>query len=213
MTSSEPAAHRLLARAYALQDARQSLALYRDWATTYDRTMLGGLGYVSPLRTARMLAAVLPLRQARVLDVGCGTGLAAIELAKRQWLRLDGLDVSPQMLDVAQKRGVYERLCLADLNRPLPFPSLRYDALICTGTFTHGHVGAGCLTELLRVLRPGGHFAFTVHRDVLHSMGFAAAIGRFAETRKIAILQRQEGGYYAASTTPEGYYFLVRKRG
>ncbi|MEZ5871615.1 MAG: hypothetical protein R3D32_07145 [Nitratireductor sp.] len=44
-----PQSHFSLALPYALKDAEQSLALYRDWAESYDATMLDGLGYLTRL--------------------------------------------------------------------------------------------------------------------------------------------------------------------
>ena len=44
-------------RAYGLRSDAESLALYRDWASTYDRTMLDGLQYQSPRLVAERLAA------------------------------------------------------------------------------------------------------------------------------------------------------------
>ncbi|NDE73932.1 MAG: hypothetical protein EB064_08485, partial [Betaproteobacteria bacterium] len=70
-----PQAAALLVRAYALQTDDESRALYRDWAETYDNTMLQGLNYQSPALVAGLLAQHLPDRQAQILDIGCGTGL------------------------------------------------------------------------------------------------------------------------------------------
>ena len=44
----DPKSAELLRRAYALDDTGDGPQLYREWADTYDTTMLGGLGYVSP---------------------------------------------------------------------------------------------------------------------------------------------------------------------
>ena len=70
-----PEAAKLLERAYALDSDEESRALYRDWAETYDETMLQGLLYQSPPTVARHLAEHLPDRTAALLDIGCGTGL------------------------------------------------------------------------------------------------------------------------------------------
>ena len=111
-----PEAAELLERAYALDSDEKSRALYRDWAQTYDETMLQGLHYQSPQTVARLLAAHLPDRQAAVLDIGCGTGLLGQGLAEHGFGTIDGLDVSPEMMQVAQRRGVYRRFIEADLN-------------------------------------------------------------------------------------------------
>ena len=199
-------AEAILARAYALKDPAHARALYRDWARTYDETMLSGLGYLTPPRTAALLAAYLPDTSARILDAGSGTGLAGVELSRLGCRNLDALDFSKEMLAVAQARGIYANLIEADLTRPLALADASYDCMISTGTFTHGHVGAQCLHELFRVLRPGGIFACTVHRDVWHPSGFEETTRELALAGQLIELYRQQGTYYAASTEPEGYF-------
>lgn len=201
----------LLERAYGLQTPADSRALYRDWAASYDRTMEDGLGYVSPVRLAERLALHVPERNSRVLDVGCGTGLAGRYLAGLGFGRIDGLDVSPEMLAMARSTGHYERLVEADLTRRLPLADGIYDAAICTGTFTHGHVGADCLPEILRVLRPGACFACTVHRDVWDGMGFGAAFEALARDGVIAIRHAEPGPYYLNSPAADGRYCVLLK--
>ncbi len=202
----------LLARAYALKDAGEARALYREWATSYDATMLEGLGYLTPARTADLLAAYAEGRDCRVLDVGSGTGLAGAALAAHGFTNIDALDFSPQMLAVAQARGVYAKLIEADLTQPLALPSDSYDAMICTGTFTHAHVGAQCLDELFRVLAPGGMFACTVHKDVWHSAGFSVKIASLERAGTLAVLYHQPGIYYRGSVEPEGYYCVWHRK-
>jgi predicted TPR repeat methyltransferase len=208
----DDAARAMLERAYALKGASEALALYRDWAENYDRTMLEGLGYVTPARTAQLLAAYLTGREASILDVGAGTGLAGAELARCGFTRVDALDFSPQMLAVAGSRGVYARLIEADLTQPLPLADGAFDAMICTGTFTHAHVGAGCLPELFRVLKPGGLFACTVHKDVWHEAGFAERVAEMALCGTLAVLYHQRGTYYSNSQSPEGWYCVWQRK-
>jgi predicted TPR repeat methyltransferase len=205
-------ARKMLERAYALKDAGEARALYRDWAREYDATMLEGLGYLTPARTAALLAAYLPDRRAAILDAGCGTGLAGVELARLGFDHLNGLDFSPQMLEVAGARGVYSRLFEADLTQTLPLADASFDAMICTGTFTHAHVGAACLPELFRVLRPGGLFACTVHKDVWEEAGFAAMTQDLALCGELAVLYHQPGTYYSHSQSPEGWYCVWQRK-
>jgi len=70
----------LVQRAYALSSAEESKALYRDWATSYDQSMLDGLGYLTPTLTAELLTRHLDARDAAILDIGSGTGLAGVAL-------------------------------------------------------------------------------------------------------------------------------------
>ena len=156
--TSNIVAKSLLERAHSLRSEEEVKALYNDWALTYDKTMLEGLGYLSPAKAARLLSLNVIDKSARILDVGTGTGLVGRELAGLGYLHIDGIDYSTPMLEVAEKTGAYQNLLDADLNKPLDIEEGIYDALICIGTFTHGHVGAGCLDELFRILKPGGHF-------------------------------------------------------
>lgn len=94
----------------------------------------------------------------RVLDVACGTGNAAIPAAQAGG-KVVGLDLTPELLDIAQKRadevGVEVDLQAGDAEA-LPFEDASFDVVLSTFgcMFVPRHeVVAG---ELARVLRPGG---------------------------------------------------------
>ncbi len=210
-TNEDPA--ELLQRAYSLKGSSESKALYAEWAKTYDKTMLEGLGYLTPEMTAKLLAAHVADKWARILDVGAGTGLAGKALASLGYANVDGLDYSPQMLAVAESRNVYSRLFEADLNQPLAVHDAEYEAIICTGTFTHAHVGAACLDELFRILKPGAKFACTIHKDVWQSGGFAAKIAGMENAGILDVVHCETGHFYAKSEAPEGWYCVWRKTG
>ena len=201
----------LLRRAYALSSDEESQALYRDWATTYDDTMLGGLQYQSPRVVAERLAALLDSRQGAVLDIGCGTGLVGRELAARGFGTIDGIDISPEMMTVARQKGGYRELICADLNARLPLADASYSAAICCGTFTSGHVRAHCIDEILRVLAPGAPFAFTVKLQVWESFGFKDALARFEALGLLKALRYDTGCLYANSVEPDGMFCSIQK--
>ncbi len=204
-------ADELLERAYSLAGQEDALELYHDWAATYDETMTEGLHYASPRRCAGLLARHLPDKSDRILDVGCGTGLAAGELAKLGFENFDGIDISPDMLETAKSRAIYKRLEVADLLKPLQIETGSYDAAISTGTFTHAHVGSGCLAELFRVLKPGGLFAFTVHLDVWEPQGFGRELGRLQAERIADPVEMFLGSYFSTADEPEGRYCVYRR--
>ena len=203
----------LLARAYALRsnDPDETLKLYADWAETYDQTMLDGLSYRSPRRIAALAAETEARRDVRVLDVGCGTGLLANSLRTQGFHRIDGLDYSAPMLAVAQREGRIDEAFLRDLNEGLDMGAECYDMLASTGTFTHGHVGAGCLPELLALLVPGGRLICTVHRDVWDQGGFATGLQALTEARVAAVRSREADRLFADDDEPSGWYVVVEK--
>ena len=190
----------LLRRAYALESQGDGQRLYQDWASTYDATMLQGLGYVSPRLVAEGLARHWPPGQSPVLDIGCGTGLVGVEAARLGYPCLDDIDLSAAMMSVAASRGLYRRLLEADLNRPLAMADGEYAAVVSAGTFTSGHVDAGCLPELVRLLMPGGCLVCTVHHAVWESLGFATAFARLVAAGRLTLLEETAIGYYESST-------------
>jgi len=209
----EDTPEQLLARAYALRgnDPEETLRLYSDWAETYDQTMLGGLSYRSPQRIAALAAVTEVRRDARILDVGCGTGLLASCLRARGFNRVDGLDYSAPMLAVAQREGRIDEAFLRDLNEKLEMEAECYDLLASTGTFTHGHVQAGCLPQLLELLVPGGRLICTVHRDIWDEGGFGNGLQALTEAGVAVVRAREAGCLFADEDEPSGWYLVVEK--
>ena len=206
-----PEAARLLERAYALDSDEKSRALYRDWAETYDQTMLQGLQYRSPQTVATLLADALPDRHAAVLDIGCGTGLLGQGLAAHAFTTIDGLDVSPEMMRVAQRLGVYRHFLVGDLNLPLDIPTGTYGGASCCGTFTHGHVGANCLDEVFRILKPAAPFAFTVKLEVFGPLGFKDKLAALVAAGTVRQVHFALDRHYATSDQPDGVFCVYAR--
>ena len=191
-----PSSEALLERAYGLKTPEDTKSLYRDWATTYDQHLESGLGYRGPEKIAELLSQYLNGRDARILDVGCGTGLAGGALAKRGCSNIDGLDFSPEMLTVAGRKAIYRELIEADLEQPLDIETGSYDAAICCGTFTHGHVGPEALGEIFRVLKSNAPFACTIHSHLWISSGFERALLGFQALGQIEIAKVSDEAYF-----------------
>lgn len=138
---------------------------YKDWADTYEQDTVDGMNYVAPRVAAQRLAGLVK-PGAEILDAGCGTGLAGVELAALGFTTIDGMDISPDMLDQARKKAVYRNLQVEDMTRTLSYGDEAYDAVVCVGTFTHAHVGPAGFDELIRITRPGAPIVATVHEDV-----------------------------------------------
>ena len=93
-------------------------------------------------------------RGSSVLDLGCGEGLLA--LLKRKDVYLAGLDLSPELVEMARRNG-YDAACVGLLT-DLPFPTASFDYVVSLDVF--GHIGFdekdAVLKEIKRVLRPDG---------------------------------------------------------
>ncbi len=137
-------------RRYPIVEVREG---YREWVRTYETTVLDemDLRLLAQLRTVDWSAA------RAVLDLACGTGRIGAWLRERSRAAIDGVDLTPEMLEVARAKGVYRALSLADVART-GLASAAYD--LCVQSLADEHLPAlGPLySETARVTKPAGSF-------------------------------------------------------
>lgn len=189
-----------LARAYGLTNVDETKTLYDDWAATYDKEMAKeDQDYVGPALAAAHVLQNLGTKSIEpnieVLDAGCGTGLAGIALAQLGAKKLDGVDLSPGMLDIARKTGAYRHLDTADLSTHLVHKDNQYDVVCCVGTLTQGHVGPVALDEFVRIVRPGGLIVATVLGAIYEPQGYAAKIESLVNQGKAKLVSAELEDY------------------
>lgn len=139
--------------------------LFDQYADHFDDELTSVLGYRGP---AVLQAAIRRVREPRpgalrVLDLGCGTGLAGEML--RPWaVHLEGVDLSPRMIERAEARGLYDALSVGDLEGALVARAAAWDLLVAADVLVY----LGDLTPVFAAaasaLAPGGLFAATVER-------------------------------------------------
>ena len=161
-----------LSRAYALRTPNDSVALYRDWADSYDADFARNSDYILHEQVARHFTLIGGFGP--VLDVGAGTGLCGAALAARGITPIDGTDISPEMLGVAAAKDVYRDLFAANLLEGLPVPARPYQGAVSSGTFTTGHVGPDGIDRMLEVLRPRAWVVISVNAQHYAAAGFEA---------------------------------------
>jgi demethylmenaquinone methyltransferase / 2-methoxy-6-polyprenyl-1,4-benzoquinol methylase len=143
---------------------RQALALFAPLGPTYDR-YASLLSFGQDPRWRRFLVSRIEARQGEhVLDVACGTGAVAIELARTYGCSVVGVDQSAEMLAAARAQ-----IARADLEglvelrearaESLPFEDAVFDALTFTYLLRYVDDPGATLRELARVVRPGGRVA------------------------------------------------------
>jgi 2-polyprenyl-3-methyl-5-hydroxy-6-metoxy-1,4-benzoquinol methylase len=134
-----------------------SYAMYADpaMARSFDERRFGGpIGELVASTQARVLATMIGCLQARrILDVGTGTGRAALMFA-RGGARVTAVDASEEMLQVARQRaageGVAVRLVQGDAH-DLQFADRTFEVGVCLRVLMHAPDWKRCLAELCRV--------------------------------------------------------------
>lgn len=140
-----------------MADAKEnSKAAFNQQAATYDKDIKG--------QHARSLYPVILKKLSEItyhtaLDLGCGTGeMMKLILQQNDDKSLYGIDLSEKMLEVAkEKLGNRANLVLGD-SEQLPFSDCFFDVVYCNDSFHHYPTPDKVLSEVCRVLKPGGIF-------------------------------------------------------
>lgn len=127
----------------------------QTWATFQEAQM-------QPLYEATW-AAVSPVHERRVLDAGCGAGLA-LAIAARQGAMVAGVDACGPLLEVARKRVPTADLQVADIEQ-LPFAESDFDIVTAFNAIQYATDPAAAVAELARVCRDGGTVAIGAWGD------------------------------------------------
>ena len=143
---------------FAVRDAFDPIA------SRYDDMALHDLHYSAPRHLRALALRVLGqfVHPWSILDLGCGTGLAGScfkDLAIG--CRLDGVDISPRMIEQATKRGTYDNLRVADFEANIAEPGVLYDLIISADALVYLGDLAPTFAGVARTLKRGGVFLFT----------------------------------------------------
>jgi SAM-dependent methyltransferase len=146
---------------------------YDLWAETYDETP----NPVVATDARYTLDVLAPKPGEQILDAGCGTGR---HLGPMIRARSDpvGVDFSRGMLSIARRNYPGVPLVVADLQRPLPFETGRFDAVLCALIGEHLSELHLALREMHRVLRTGGRLVFSVYHPEMAAAGKEANFER-----------------------------------
>lgn len=176
----------------------------------------------------------------RVLDVGCGSGAVTRDIARRVGERglAVGLDPSLELLAVARRlaaeAGLDDRIEFREGNvLRLPFPDGSFDVVVCATVLSHVPGGEAAISELARVLRPGGRVGvfdfdadmtiFThpdraLTRRIVAAASDATAVDGWL-VRRLPFLFGRAGladvrvrGFFPLETEPRSFYASMAER-
>ena len=180
---------------YKLKTTDEVMKYYDEWGikNKYDQDMIDW-NYTGTKETVATFTKYAKDKNIKILDAGCGTGLVGVELKKYNYLNIDGMDLSKKLLDLIPK-GYYQKLDQVDLNKPIKIKNDTYDAIMCVGTFTYGHVKTQALDEFVRITKNNGFICFTINEGIYEEYGFDKKIEKLKELKKLQVKEFFKSDY------------------
>ena len=142
--------------------------LFDQYASRFDEALTHKLAYRGPellldAVTRACAGAKRPMHFASMLDLGCGTGLGGAAFRKH-CDRITGMDLSPQMVEQARAKRIYDRLEVGDIPGFLATEKKNapYQLVLAADVFTYLADLRGIIAGCAQVLERSGMLAFTV---------------------------------------------------
>ncbi|MEQ9038487.1 MAG: methyltransferase domain-containing protein [Silicimonas sp.] len=183
--------------------------IYADWAENYDRDV-AEWGYATPARIAMALRLVGANPDKPVLDFGCGTGLSGLALKSTGFAQVDGTDISPEMLEKARARGIYQHLWEAEPGTLGHVKRGAYPIIVATGVISLGAAPPETLDMLLDVVPSGGLLAFSFNEATLKDRAYTDRLDIAVLAPDIELAFEEEGPHLPAKNMKSAVYVLRR---
>jgi predicted TPR repeat methyltransferase len=169
---------------YKLKTTKEVMDFYDEWGDKdkYNKDMVDW-NYSGPKETVNTFKKYAEDKDMLIFDAGCGTGLVGKELKKFGYNNFHGADLSQTLLDSIPK-NLYKKLEKVDLNQAIKIKDNFYDAVMCVGTFTYGHVKTQALDEFVRITKTRGLICFTINEGIYIEYGFDKKIDNLKKTNK-----------------------------
>ncbi|RYD14403.1 MAG: tetratricopeptide repeat protein [Lysobacteraceae bacterium] len=169
--------------------------LFDDFADRFELTLVDRLGYSVPARLAALLSAQGADAARSMLDLGCGTGLMAVELARDARV-IDGVDLSPRMLERARAKGLYRELVAAEIGAFLADARGRsWELIVAADVFVYVAALAPMFAAVRERLAPGGWFAFSLESSAGAEVELPPATGRYRHAPELAARTLERAGF------------------
>ena len=198
-------------------------SIFDELAPRFDQHLTQTLGYRIPEVLVEMLARTGTTEFGRVADLGCGTGLVGAALEGRH-SHLAGVDLSAEMLQRAEERGLYDQLDRAEIAAWLHSAKDPFDTFFAADVFVY----VGDLAPILHAARdaaaPGARLAFSVESGASDE-GFEVDLtsGRYRHGRTYCAELAERAGWSVLLAEPQairrersvpvdGYCFLLEAR-
>ena len=183
---------------YKLKKTDEVMKYYDEWGegNKYDKDMVDW-NYTGPKETTEVFVKHQRDKNAKIYDAGCGTGLVAVELRKYGFNNFYGADLSKKLLELVPN-NLYKKLDQIDLNKKIDENDGTFDAIMCVGTFTFGHVKPPALDEFVRITKNKGLICFTINEGIYEEYGFDKKIEQLKNEKKWKEIEFFKSDYIAS---------------
>ena len=183
---------------YKLKTTHEVMKYYDEWGkgNKYNKDMVDW-NYTGPKETVEVFKKYALNKGITIFDAGCGSGLVGLELKKFGFKHFHGADLSQKLLDTIPK-NLYQKLIKIDLNKPININNNFFDATMCVGTFTFGHVKPQALDEFIRITKSNGLICFTINEGIYEEYGFDKKIEILKKNNKWKEIEFFKSDYIAS---------------
>ena len=186
-----------------------SRALYASWAATYDKEVQKN-GYVTPKRVANALKDVVTDQSDFILDYGCGTGLSGSALQAVGFENIDGLDVSQEMVRLAEKKSIYKNLKVFDPFTEIPVHPDQYKIITAIGVIGAGAAPLLVFDGLFALLPQNGLFAFSFNDHTLNDPNYEKKVDNCLSSGRAIMLHKSYGNHLPKANLKSNIYILKK---
>ena len=186
-----------------------SRELYASWASTYDNEVQKN-GYVTPERVAKALKDIVTNQSEVILDYGCGTGLSCSALQAVGFTNIDGLDVSQEMVSLAEKKSIYKKLTVFDPSAKIPVHADQYKIITAIGVIGAGAAPLEVFDNLFSLLPPSGLFGFSFNDHTLSDPNYEGKVNQCLSSGQAIILHKSYGNHLPKANLKSNIYILKK---
>ncbi|MDA7964212.1 methyltransferase domain-containing protein [Ruegeria sp.] len=194
---------------YDLTTPQETQDHYQKWAGSYDAEVAEN-GYITPSRAAAALWAQKPDPDLPILDYGCGTGLSGQALTKVGYRVIDGMDPTPEMLEMAAQKGIYRSLTGFEITDPDPLEQDAYDVIAAIGVIGTGAAPPETFDLLMKALPRGGWLVFSLNDHALALPEYPARMNDWLDMGAARLIFRENGPHLPGMNLKSDVYIVEK---
>lgn len=138
--------------------------VYSKYAKKYNEIVLREKKYTAHKKMGLWVVNEIKRKNAKILDLGCGTGLSSLEFFKKGY-EVIGIDIAPGMIEEA-KNLPFKKLIFQDLEEPFPVKNEQCDAVVLIGVMEFIKNPLKLFKEINRILKKRAIFSLTVPKKL-----------------------------------------------